>query len=63
MVAVGPSGSDRGGGGVLAVRTAGRAWGNVPVAFLQEMLIARLKGRKKPLHKIFLYPNFIQTAV
>lgn len=47
MVAVSLSGSDSRGGGGLAVRTAGRAWGNMPVVFLHEMLIARLKEKKE----------------
>lgn len=47
MVPVSLSRSDSRGGGGLAVCTAGRAWGNVAVVFLHEMLIARLEAKKK----------------
>jgi len=47
MVAVSLSGSDSGGGGGLAVCTAGRARGNMPVAFLHKMLIVRVKENKR----------------
>lgn len=65
MVAVSLSRSDSRGEGGLAVSTAGRAWGSMPVVFLCKMLIARLREKKKttPLHKVVLLFNYIQMAV
>lgn len=66
MVAVSLSRSDSRGGGGLAVSTSGRAWGSMPVVFLNKMLIARLREKKKkktPLHKVVLLFNYIQMVV
>lgn len=54
MVVVSLSRSDSGEGGGLAVHTAARVWGNLPIVFLHEMLIAKLKEKKRSLYKVLL---------